>query len=323
MTGTAAGARGGVEALTLGEALVAVLPSAPVAIDAGEALRLAVGGAELNLAVGLARLGVRVAWVGYVGDDPLGRLVVRTLRREGVDSRWVGLDPARPTALYLREWLPGGQRRSYYYRAGSAAASLHAGSWPTGAAGARWVHVTGITVALGPGPAGAVRSAVAWAREHGLTVSFDPDYRPQRWDPETARNALVPIVQACHVLLLSTEDAELLFGTADPEAVLARARECGPACVVLKRGEQGAVAAEGDLVMGSPAEPAEPVVDPVGAGDGFDAGFIAGRLRGADLSSCLALGAYVGARAVEQVGEHAGYPTLAELPRWLRVLLTP
>jgi 2-dehydro-3-deoxygluconokinase len=313
--------------VTLGEALVAIAPQTPTALDEATTLRMHAGGAEVNLAVGLARLGIPAEWVGRVGDDPLGRLVLRTLESEGVTAR-ATVDPDRPTGLYLREWLPDGARRPYYYRRGSAGSALEPGDWQPGrwrprGTPYRWLHVTGITCALGPGPRAAVELAVEWAGAHGCQVSLDPNHRPQLWSDGDARAALLPLVARCALLLLSTEDAELLFATGEPEAAIAAAHTAGARTVVLKRGALGAVASDGEaMVEAPPVRVAEPL-DPVGAGDAFDAGFLAALLRGADLPGALALGAHAGARAVEVTGEHAGCPRLADLPQALRALLDP
>lgn len=306
--------------VTLGEALVALVPTEPVRFNEAENLRLMVGGAELNFAVGVQRLGCQAAWVGRVGDDSLGRLVLDTLEHEGVDARWVQRDATRPTGLYLREWLPDGERRPYYYRRGSAATVLSADTWPAEELGdATWLHVTGITAALGPRPLHALHAAVAWATQHGIPVSFDPNYRPALWKAPAARDQLAVIASQCQVLLMSEEDCELLFGTADSDAAIERAHAMGIETVVLKLGKVGAIGSRGGERIFRPADIAEHPIDPVGAGDGFNAGFVAAHIATGDLRQALALAAHVGARAVERVAEHA-YPRDDELPDGLRVL---
>jgi 2-dehydro-3-deoxygluconokinase len=304
--------------VTLGEALVCAVPSKPVALDRAESLQLLVGGAEVNFAVGVRRLGAPAAWIGWVGDDSLGRLVRTSLEREGVETRWVGIDGERPTGLYLREWLEDGTRRPYYYRRGSAAERLDAVRWPASELdGADWLHVTGITAALGPAQSRAVDAAVDWATERGIPVSLDPNYRPTLWSVDEARPRLEALARRCQVLLASTEDAELLFGTTDPDVVIERARALGIETVVLKLGAEGAVAWSGDEQVFDPAAAVDAVIDPVGAGDGFDAGFVAALRATGDLRLALRLGNHVGARAVEALAEHA-YPRADELPEALR-----
>jgi 2-dehydro-3-deoxygluconokinase len=148
----------------------------------------------------------------------------------------------------------------------------------------------------------------------GAQVSFDPNYRPALWQPAQARRALLPLIEQSDILLAGHEDAAALFDTppvqesALEKEVLRRAASLGVKLAVLKRGERGACALAEGKITEVPAAPSHQVVDPVGAGDGFDAGFIAGWLRGNALEDCLRLGAVVGAAAVSVTGDYAGYP---------------
>ena len=218
--------------LTVGDPLVALLPKIPVTLDETEELALYVGGAELNTAIGVRRLGVAASWLGRVGDDPLGRRVVRTLDAEGVDTSLVVVDPSHATGLYLREWLPDGLRRPYYYRHDGAGARLNADDWPT-----PWpatvpvptvLHVTGITAALSVTAMRAVEAMVARATGLGSLISVDPNYRSRLWPNRVvARERLRKLVSVADVVLLSEEDADLLFDTTDPDRVRRAVRELG------------------------------------------------------------------------------------------------
>ncbi|HVV19314.1 MAG TPA: sugar kinase [Pseudonocardiaceae bacterium] len=307
--------------LAVGDPLVALVPTDPVTLEEATGLLPYVGGAELNTAIGVRRLGVAASWLGRVGDDPLGRRVLRALADEHVDTSLVVVDPDAPTGLYLREWLPDGVRRPYYYRHASAGTRLTEADWPTtwSAGPPTVLHVTGITAALSASAIHAVRSMVARATALGCRISVDPNYRHRLWpDRAEARRCLDELASRSDVLLLSEEDADLLFDSTDPVRVREGARELGVDITVLKRGAAGAIAWRGDeqVVVGG-AEVSAPV-DPVGAGDGFDAGFLAATMCGLALADAARCGAWCGARAVERVGENAGYPTLAELPPDLR-----
>ncbi len=297
--------------LTLGEALIALAPSAPVPLEDARQLAPLVGGAELNFAIVLRRLGVAVAWLGRVGSDPFGRLVLRTLQREGVSTRWVRSCLDRMTGVYFREWLPDGQRRAHYYRAESAGATLSPDDWPHEVpVRIRWLHLTGITAALGPGPHALLKRAVAWASSRGVPISFDPNYREALWTKLRAKPALLELARHSRVLLMSEGESQLLFGPGSIESALACAHTLGVPIAVVKLAERGAVGSEiGDRsgpIYAAPATPAA-VVDPVGAGDGFDAGFVAALLAGGALVQALEVANLIGARAVEHLGEHP-YP---------------
>jgi 2-dehydro-3-deoxygluconokinase len=303
-----------VEVVTLGECMALVFPTDPVGLAESQALRLDIAGAESNLCIALSRLGQRASFISRVGDDPFGRRIRAVLAQEGVDTRALHTDPSAPTGVFFREHLPDGRRRVYYYRRGSAASCLGPQDLPPGLfAGARVVHLSGITPALSPSCAAACGRAVELARQAGAAVSFDPNYRVPLWTSSEAREALVPLMSQADILLLGDEDAAAVLGARDEADALQAALDLGPRQVVLKRGAQGALAWADGRRVATPAYPAERVVDPVGAGDGFDAGYLAGWLRGYPLEDCLRLGARVGAAAVSVMGDYAGYPRAGEM----------
>ena len=311
--------------VTFGEPLVAALPADPRPIEQSPALRLHAGGAELNFAVGIRRLGLASSLVGHVGDDPPGRLIRQVLRDEGVDTSRLTTHP-RPTGLYLREWLPDGARRPYYYRSGSAAASFAPADWPANwpkdPSGPRWLHLTGVTPALSDSCRQACAAAVTWARSVGVPVSFDPNYRPWLWDIGTARDALLPLIAGCDVLLIGLDEAALLFGSRTVTEAATAAAALGPELIVVKQGADGVSAWRDGQLLSEPAHTTA-ATDPVGAGDAFDAGCVATRLTGRPLAHALALGAYCGAQVAAVPGEHGGFPRHADLPEPLRLHARP
>jgi 2-dehydro-3-deoxygluconokinase len=297
-----------VDVLTAGEALVAFVPDAPVPFEDASRFEGKVGGAEVNFAVCLAALGERVAWYGMLGDDPAGRMVLRELRQAGVEVAAVTVAAGERTGIYLRDWQPDGERRPSYYRAGSAARLLAADRLPADLAPGRWLHLTGITAALGDGPRALLHELIDRARRVDARVSFDPNHRPALWPAQDAAAHLRELASRCDVLLMSEEDSWLLFGT-DEHAALEAARELGPSTVVLKRGRRGTLALHGAAVAEIEAIQAH-AVDPVGAGDAFNAAFVAAVLNGAPLETALAAGARLGAHATEHCGEHPQRSTI-------------
>ncbi len=295
------------EVVTLGECMAVLYPPEPVALEETPSLRLDIGGAESNLAIWLARLGHRARFISRVGDDPFGRRIRATLDACGVDTAGLSVDPGAPTGVFFREWLADGARRVYYYRAGSAASRLQPEDLrPELFVGARIVHLTGITPALGPGCPDTLAHAAALARAAGALVALDPNYRARLWPPEQARAALLPLVAQSDILLMGHEDSSAIFGTDRADEAIEQALALGPRTVVFKQAEHGATAAADGQRVHVPAFPVAAVVDPVGAGDAFDAGFLAGLLRGLPLEEALRLGARLGAECVGQLGDYAG-----------------
>jgi 2-dehydro-3-deoxygluconokinase len=277
-----------------------------------------VAGAESNVAIGLCRLGHPAAWIGRVGDDEFGRYIWTTLRGEGVDLRYAAVDPRAPTGLMFKERWAGGDSRVFYYRRGSAGSGLDAGDVPEEAfAGARWLHLTGITPALGPGPRRAVERALELARAHGLRVSFDANYRARLWPPEEARPVLRELAARADVVLLSEGEAALLYGSGGPEeAAEVALRSTRASLVALKRGEHGAALATAAGVHRIPPVPVQ-AVEPTGAGDAFAAGLIAGLLEGWSPEEAGRLGALCGALVCTVAGDWEGAPERAEVERRL------
>jgi 2-dehydro-3-deoxygluconokinase len=299
----------GPEIVTLGECMAVLFPERAMALDRARTVRVDIAGTEANTAIGLARLGVRARFVSRVGNDPLGRRISTTLEREGVDVSFLATDERAQTGVFFREPLADGARRVFYYRAESAASCMSPDHISREMfAGARFVHLSGITAALSPSCEATVRRAIDLAHECDAKVSFDPNYRAKLWDAATARATLTGLTRSVDLLLLSEDDAALLFPEARASDVLEKSTTLGPGTVVFKRAERGASAIVGGKRFSVPARRVRRLVDTVGAGDGFNAGFLAGMVRGWDPQRSLELGAEIGARAVERLGDYAGYP---------------
>jgi 2-dehydro-3-deoxygluconokinase len=305
-----------VDLVTLGETMVTFCPEQPGPLRHAERFLRGVGGAESNVAIGLCRLGHAAQWIGVVGDDPFGDLILATLRGEGVDVSAVRRHPGAPTGLLFKERRPGGDSAVYYHRAGSAGSRLGPADVPD-LGRARLLHLTGITPALSDSCREAVRVAVGRARGAGALISFDPNYRARLWTPDAARAALLPILPACDVLLLSQGEGELLFGSPEPAAIAREARARGCRHVAVRCGGEGAwaFAAEGPGTW-VPAHRVTPL-EPTGAGDAFDAGFLAGLLEGRDDAECVRMGNVCGALATTALGDWEGVPDRATLARLL------
>jgi 2-dehydro-3-deoxygluconokinase len=293
------------EVVTLGEPLAVIAPTEPGPLAQATTLTLGVGGAEANLAILLSRLGHRVQFISRVGADAFGQRIRQTLKREGVNTDGLLTDEAAPTGVYFREWLPDGARRVWYYRSGSAASHLAPDDLRSDlCTGIRLLHVSGITPALSSGCAATLARAIELAHAAGALVSFDPNYRPALWDTATAQQALLPLMASVDLLLMSHEDSRALLGVDDVEAVLRTSSALGAKIVVLKQAERGACAWDGVEQIAAPPAPAAQAIDPVGAGDAFNAGFLSAWLRGKPLAEALHLGARLGAATVATTGDY-------------------
>lgn len=319
--------------VTLGECMASFVARERGPMDEATDFRRTIAGAEANVAVGLARLGIGVSYIGRVGDDAIGRAILRRLRGEGVDVRHLQVDAEAATGVMIRELRDLGPSEVIYWRAGSAGSRLSVDdvveAGPTIAAAA-WLHVTGITPALSADAAAATDAAVTRARAAGATISLDINIRRRLWPEATARAALAPLAARCDIVLGSPDELAVVVGLADMmEATTGLDRELiadavlalGPRVVVVKLGPEGALERrrqEGDTrSISAPALRVATVVDPVGAGDAFAAGYIATLLEGGLPAQALTAGNACGAAVVATYGDMAGLPTRVELDRLL------
>ncbi|AXB48491.1 sugar kinase [Amycolatopsis albispora] len=238
-----------------------------------------IGGAESNVACHLAALGLRSRWASAVGDDPFGRALLEEIAAAGVDVGGAVVDPARPTGLYVKESSSGGSPVRYY-RSGSAASAMGPDllrNLDLGAVGV--IHLSGITPALSASCAELVRAVLALPRA-GTRVSFDLNFRPVLWSGRDPAAELTALARRADVVLAGDDEAEIVWGSGDPGVLRKRLPE--PETLVIKHGARGATLLEGDREpVFAPALKVD-VVEPVGAGDAFAAGFLAATLRGAD-----------------------------------------
>ncbi|MFF2043656.1 sugar kinase [Kitasatospora sp. NPDC058170] len=306
------------EAVCVGESMAVLLPDRPGPLESVDGFRLSVGGAESNVAGALAALGVPSAWISRVGDDGFGRRLVGELTARGVDASAVAVDPHRPTGIYLKEVggstgrrhdLGPGRSRLHYHRRGSAASALSPALLddPVAArllAGARLLHLSGITPALSDDCLALVRALLA-ERRPGRLVSFDLNWRPALWR-ERDPAVLPPLLDAADLLLLGADEAEAAFGTGDPQEL--RRRFPSPATLVVKDADRIVTALGRDGTSAAETALTVEVVEATGAGDAFAAGYLAGTLRGLDQRRRLRLGHLAAACALTAHGDQAELP---------------
>ncbi len=303
-----------VDIVTMGEAMACLVPQSPGPLRHIRRFDKHVAGAEFNLAIGAARLGLSTGWISRIGSDEFGEEIIRVLRGEGVDVSQVHVS-SRPTGVYFKEYSALGEPRVYYYRAGSAASELGPDDVSEAyISSARALHVTGITPLLSATCQAAVAKATTTARQSGVKVIFDPNIRFKLISPQDAPGFFKPFLGTSDVVLAGESELRSIFGdsTAPLPDLEERVLDQGVSLVVIKRGAEGAVARTANERVEEGAYPVSAVVDPIGAGDGFDAGFLTGWLRGWNLEECLRLANFVGACATGVYGDYEGYPTWAE-----------
>ncbi|NEB00866.1 sugar kinase [Streptomyces sp. SID13726] len=278
-----------------------------------DSLDVAIGGAESNVACGLAGLGHRAAWLSRLGDDPFARRVLAELGARGVDVSAVETDPERPTAVYFKDPGPDGTR-THYFRGGSAATAMGpATARHPVLRTARIVHLSGVAAALSDSCAGLLDTLLARRSERPL-VSFDVNHRPALWHRGEAGPRLLSLARAAGIVFVGRDEAEELWGTARPDDIAAL---LAPAPVVIvKDAEFGATSYACGMRTFVPSLPTK-VVEPVGAGDAFAAGYLAAVLEDRDERSRLRLGHLTAAAALRTRADVPVMPSRAETDRCL------
>ena len=287
--------------IALGETMLALGTAAGESIRDADALLMDHAGAESNSCVGLARLGLRTAWVSRLGTDAAGDRILHALQEEGVDTRWVRRDAARPTGLMLKDAAANVR----YYRHGSAASVLGPGDLAdVPVADARAVLVTGVTALIGAEPAAAALALLASSR--GIRF-VDPNLRPALWGSSRRAELVLPLVERCDVLLGGAGELAELAGAGDAETLARRTAARGPREVVVRDARcVGALTRDGRWIEVDIRRDA--AVDPIGAGDAFNAGYIAVRLRGGAVEEAIRAGVYCGAAVTTTASDTAAFP---------------
>jgi 2-dehydro-3-deoxygluconokinase len=292
--------------LTFGETMLLLTGGAVGAVPDLEHMRVDTGGAESNVAIGLVRAGVPATWVGRVGADPAGDRVTADIGGAGVDVVAVP-DPDRSTGIMMKERLPDGRTRVTYHRRGSAGSALSAADLPGSVVeSATLVHVTGITLALSDSARDTVAAALDRAAAAGVPVSFDVNHRAKLIDPDRARDHYRQVVARSSVVFAGDDEARLVLDRDeqddDEESLAHDLAALAGGRAVVKLGSRGAVASIDGTFLRRRATPVR-VVDPVGAGDAFVAGWLAATLGGADPAVALDRAADAGALACTVEGD--------------------
>jgi 2-dehydro-3-deoxygluconokinase len=304
------------DVITVGEAMVLFAAQQAGPLDDAISFARTTAGAELNVAIGLARLGLRVGYLTRLGQDVFGRHIATVLRQEGVDHQQVAMDPDHPTGFMLKSRSDdGSDPQILYFRKGSAASHMQVGELSRAyCTSARHLHLTGIFVGVTPSTREVVFELAARSRAAGLSISFDPNLRPTLW---RSREEMVEVLNRLSAfsdwVLPGIEEGRLLTGRDNVQGIADFYLERGAKGVVVKLGPEGAFFAtltEGGHVA---SVPVSRVVDTVGAGDGFAVGVISGLLEGLSLAAATARGNAIGARVVQFPGDSDGLPTRAEL----------
>ncbi|MDQ0039800.1 sugar kinase [Variovorax boronicumulans] len=300
-----------------GEAMMLLVADRPGPLENAQSFHKRTAGAETNVAIGLSRLGLKVGWASRLGTDSMARALLATMKGEGIDCSHVICDPTQRTGFQFKGRVTDGSDPPVeYHRKGSAASQMGPAdideAWLRSA---RHLHATGVFAAISETSLQAALKTMDVMRAAGRTISFDTNLRPTLWSStETMRHWINELASRADWVLPGIEEGLLLTGHDEPEAVARFYRERGAKLVVVKLGAEGAYY-DSDVAGTGRVDgfPVKEVIDTVGAGDGFAAGVVSALLEGRSVPEAVRRGAWIGARAVQVLGDTEGLPTRAEL----------
>lgn len=306
----------GVDVVTFGEAMVLLVADRPGPLEDIGVFTKRTAGAETNVAIGLSRLGFRVGWCSRLGTDSMGRYLLQSMTSEGIDCSHVVSTDAQRTGFMIKG--RAGESRDpeiEYHRKGSAASHFSASDidvdWLVSA---KHLHVTGIFPALSDSCLDATITSMKLMKNAGKTISFDPNLRPSLWgSSEIMRSTINGLAAKADWVFPGIEEGELLTGQTTPEGIADFYLQAGASLVVVKLGPDGAFWADNLQHSYVPGFCVDKVVDTVGAGDGFAVGVISGLLEKFSTSDAVKRGTWIGARAVQVLGDTEGLPTRQNL----------
>lgn len=306
------------DVVTIGDGMITFDPASKGPLRFVNTFERKIGGAELNVMLGCARLGLQAGWISRLGKDEFGRHIVNTVRGEGVDISEVHLMDGYATSLNFKEVQESGEGRTFYYRVPSPTETLTPELLPFNyIRQAKVLHMTGVFCAILEQNREITFRALECAKENGVTVSFDPNIRLRLWSKEQARETILTYLPFVDHLLVSKEELELLFDTKDEQEILTQLGRFDFKEVVMKDGQNGAFALVGGKWLHVPGVKVAKVVDTVGAGDGFDSGYLYGLLQEWPLEERLVFANAIGAMVVQVNGDNEGLPYLEDVESFL------
>lgn len=303
--------------MTIGDAMITFNPSVQGPLRFVESFNRKVGGAELNFAIGCARLGLNSKWVSRLGKDEFGRVIYNFTRGEGVDVSEVELVEGYPTSLNFKEINGDGSGKTFYYRYRSPITTLTPEKVKE-----EWLedvdllHLTGVFMAVDPNNVKVVKRLVEIAKDKGVPVSFDPNIRLKLWSIEEARKAYNEIFPYVDILLTGLDEIRLIIGKDSNEELGKFADQFGIKDLVIKDGANGSrMYRDGEWIK-APGFKVKPI-DTVGAGDGFDSGYVYGWLNDLNPEQLLRFANGVGALVTTVLGDNEGLPYLEEVSAFI------
>ena len=293
---------------TFGESLSVFISSDTDSVMSAAKFERVTAGAEVNVAVALSRLGLKAQYFSRFGNDQLGSVMLADIEAEGVDvSLAKRVDSF--TGAMVRNPGKSAPVEISYLRKGSAASTIEPSDiLDSYISSTRWLHATGITCAISESGAKTVKHALEKAAQLKIKSSFDLNIRRKLWSEDAARKVLEPLARDVELLIGGEDEYQVVFGQVEPKQILAEVNKRGCKIAVMTKGDQKMrFSIDGNYEEITP--PKVVAVDPVGSGDAFTGGVIAGLLSGMSTTQALEQGSICGALVASMFGDWTGIPS--------------
>lgn len=298
------------DVLTFGESMMAFSPSGCGSLRYHFQYAAGFAGAESNTAIGLQKLGHKAQWVSQLGNDEPGAFILNRIRAEGVCTDAVFRDDSHPTGLMIKEYCADGDTRVYYYRDHSAFTHYSFERFPVSVlAQTKLFHVTGITPILSPSLGEVVKSIIYACMDYKIPVSFDPNIRLKLWKDRDFHQIISWCMEHSTYIMLGVNEASFLYGLDAPEAISEYLFSNFPSLryLAIKAGEKGSYVCSRNSFCHIAPYPCH-CIDSIGAGDAYNAGFLAGILEDKPLELCGKMANICGALCTQVQGDIEGIP---------------
>ena len=307
------------EIVLFGEPMAMFVADSVGPLDKVNKFTRSLAGSEVNVAIGLRRLGHSVLYVSRLGNDPFGKYIENCLQNEGIEIRCT-YDTEHATGFQLKSKVNSGDPEVYYFRSNSAATYLTGRDVDsTDFSGTRFLHLTGIFPALSQSCRNAAYRLIERAHENAIPISFDPNLRPGLWKSSKVMVSILnDMISRCDFVLPGIEEGEILTGCKDPKGIAEYYLSRGVKMVTVKLGSHGSYTQTKDKSFFQSCVGVNKIVDTVGAGDGFAVGIISGILEGLDLYQAVKRGNAIGALQLMVRGDNEGLPTREKLEDFMR-----
>lgn len=312
------------EFITIGEPLVVFCSTQPdISVTDATNFNKVIGGAELNVAIGVSRLGHSASYISQVGEDPQGKFIQKQINRQNIDTKYLSQTNKYVSGYQMKQLVSKGDPNVYNFRKNSAASHINLELIENvDLSDAKIAHLTGILPAISPEARKSSFYLAKKLNKNKVILSFDPNLRPALWnDPNEMKETINKLASYADIVLPGQSEGKILTGSSDPESIcdfyLANAQT---KLVFVKVGAKGSYVKSKNSKHGIfvPGFKVDKVVDTVGAGDGFALGVITALLEGKNYQQAARRGNAIGAMQVQTHGDNDGYPTRQELEEFYR-----